>query len=191
MTGEISTGEISLPNRDDVVSYLRKQKLIPMKIEEKKSAAGGGFSFGTGVSVRDIVIFTRQFATMINSGLPLVQSLNILAEQTENKSLKKTIEAVLFDVESGNALADALRKHPKIFTDLYTNMVAAGEAGGILDIILLRLATFLEKNDKLVRKIKGAMVYPGVIFSVAIGAVSVLLIFVIPTFQNMFASAGV
>jgi type IV pilus assembly protein PilC len=175
-----------------VVGFLRKQKLIPVKIEEKK----GGFdlssiSFGTGIKTRDIVIFTRQFATMINSGLPLVQSLDILARQTENKPLAKTIEAIQHDVESGNTLADALRQHPKIFTDLFVNMVAAGEVGGILDVILLRLATFLEKNDALIRKIKGAMVYPTVIFTVAIGAVATLLIVVIPTFQTMFEGAGV
>ena len=110
------------------------------------------------------MIFTRQFATMINAGLPLVQSLDILAQQTENKTLRDVTRAVVYDVESGNTLADAFRKHPKAFTELYVNMVAAGEAGGILDTILLRLATFLEKNDALVRKVKGAMVYPGVIF---------------------------
>jgi type IV pilus assembly protein PilC len=172
------------------MGYLRKQRLFPIKIEEKK-AAGIKFSFGTGISTRDIVIFTRQFATMINSGLPLVQSLDILAKQSENKNLQKVIEQVLYDVESGKTLADALRRQNKVFTDLYVNMVAAGEAGGILDTILLRLATFLEKNDSLKRKIKGAMVYPGVIFTVAIGCVTALLIFVIPTFQKMFADAGV
>ncbi|MEQ9569694.1 MAG: type II secretion system F family protein, partial [Longimicrobiales bacterium] len=140
---------------------------------------------------RDIVIFTRQFATMINSGLPLVQALHILADQTQNDSLRKVIQDVLYDVESGHTLADAMGKHPKVFTDLFVNMVAAGEAGGILDTILLRLATFLEKNDALVRKIKGAMIYPAVIFTVAISAVAILLIFVIPTFQTMFDSAGV
>jgi type IV pilus assembly protein PilC len=128
---------------------------------------------------------------MINSGLPLVQSLDILAEQTENKNLAKVIQDTLYDVESGQTLADAMGKHPKVFTDLFVNMVAAGEAGGILDTILLRLAVFLEKNDALVRKIKGAMVYPGVIMSVAAGAVTILLLFVIPTFQQMFAAAGV
>ncbi|MBT8397412.1 MAG: type II secretion system F family protein, partial [Gemmatimonadetes bacterium] len=133
----------------------------------------------------------RQFATMINSGLPLVQSLDILAEQTENQHLRKVIQAVLYDVESGHTLADAMGKHTKVFTELYVNMVAAGEAGGILDTILLRLATFLEKNDALIRKIKGAMIYPAVIFSVAAIAVVILLIFVIPTFQNMFETAGV
>jgi type IV pilus assembly protein PilC len=128
---------------------------------------------------------------MINSGLPLVQSLDILAEQTENTPLRKTIQEVLYDVESGHTLADAMSRHPKIFTDLFVNMVAAGEAGGILDTILLRLAVFLEKSDALRRKIKGAMVYPAVIFGVAISAIVVLLVFVIPTFQNMFASAGI
>ncbi len=137
------------------------------------------------------MIFTRQFATMINSGLPLVQSLDILAEQTENTALRKTIQEVLYDVESGHTLADAMGRHPKIFTELFVNMVAAGEAGGILDTILLRLATFLEKNDALIRKIKGAMVYPAVIMSVAASAIVILLIFVIPTFQSMFESAGI
>jgi type IV pilus assembly protein PilC len=145
---------------------------------------------GGGIKTRDVVIFTRQFATMINAGLPLVQSLTILAQQTENKSLKDVTKAVVYDVEAGNTLADALGKHPKAFTDLYVNMVAAGEAGGILDTILLRLATFLEKNDALVRKVKGAMVYPAVIISVAFIAIAVLLIFVIPTFQGMFASVN-
>ena len=148
-------------------------------------------SFGSGVKTREIVIFTRQFATMINAGLPLVQSLDILAEQTENPKLQKVIQAVLYDVESGNTLADAMEKHPKVFTKLFVSMVSAGEAGGILDTILLRLATFLEKNDALARKIKGAMIYPGVIVGVAVAAVAILLIFVIPTFQTMFASAGV
>jgi type IV pilus assembly protein PilC len=127
---------------------------------------------------------------MINAGLPLVQSLGILASQTENKTLQEVTKKVVQDVEAGNTLADAFSKHPKAFPDLYVNMVAAGEAGGILDTILIRLATFLEKSDALVRKVKGAMVYPAVIFSVAIIAVAVLLIFVIPTFQTMFASVN-
>ncbi len=128
---------------------------------------------------------------MVNSGLPLVQALDILAKQTENPQLSETTKQVVYDVESGNTLADALEKHPKVFTQLYVNMVAAGEAGGILDTIMLRLATFLEKNDAIVRKVKGAMVYPSVIFSVAGICILVLLIFVIPTFQVMFASVGV
>jgi type IV pilus assembly protein PilC len=143
------------------------------------------------IKMRDIVIFTRQFSTMINAGLPLVQALSILSEQSENPALKDITKQVVYDVESGNTLADALRKHPKAFNELYVNMVAAGEAGGILDTILLRLAVFIEKNDALVRKVKGAMIYPGVIMSVAAVAISALLFFVIPTFQKMFEEAGV
>ena len=187
--GDIQSGEIELATKDDVLAYLHRQKMIPVSVREKSREFN--ITFGTGVKTRDVVIFTRQFATMINSGLPLVQSLDILAEQTENPALRKTIQEVLYDVESGHTLADAMGKHPKIFTELFVNMVAAGEAGGILDTILLRLATFLEKNDALMRKIKGAMVYPAVIFSVAASAIVILLIFVIPTFQSMFESAGI
>jgi type IV pilus assembly protein PilC len=189
MGGDIQQGEIELPSKEEVLAFLHRQKMIPVSVREKQK--GISFSIGSGVKTRDIVIFTRQFATMINSGLPLVQSLDILAEQTENQALRKAIQDVLYDVESGHTLADAMGKHPKIFSELFVNMVAAGEAGGILDTILLRLATFLEKNDALIRKIKGAMIYPAVILTVAIGAVAVLLIFVIPTFQTMFDSAGI
>ncbi|MGD2121164.1 MAG: type II secretion system F family protein [Gemmatimonadota bacterium] len=187
--GDIKSGELEVKNKEEVQAFLHRQKMIPVSIREKEQ--GINLTIGTGIRTRDIVIFTRQFATMINSGLPLVQSLDILAEQTENQHLRKVIQAVLYDVESGHTLADAMGKHPKVFTELYVNMVAAGEAGGILDTILLRLATFLEKNDALIRKIKGAMIYPAVIFSVAAIAVVILLIFVIPTFQNMFETAGV
>jgi len=189
LAGELQTGTVDLPSRDEVVAYLRRQKLIPVKVEQKSS--GFELSIGSGINTRQIVIFTRQFATMINAGLPLVQSLDILAKQSESKALRKVIEQVLYDVEAGNTLADSMRKHPKAFSELYVNMVAAGEAGGILDVILLRLATFLEKADALRRKIKGAMIYPAVIMVVAAAAVATLLIFVIPTFENMFASAGV
>jgi type IV pilus assembly protein PilC len=187
--GEMQTGQLELASKDEVMAHLTRQRLIPVSVREKPKDIK--ITFGTGVGTRDIVIFTRQFATMINSGLPLVQSLDILAEQTENEALRKTISEVLYDVESGHTLADAMGKHPKIFTELYVNMVAAGEAGGILDTILLRLATFLEKNDALIRKIKGAMIYPAVIFTVAGGAIAILLAFVIPTFQTMFESAGI
>ncbi len=187
--GEVQAGEIDVKDRDEVIGYLRRQRLVPLKIEKKQAELN--ITFGSTVKTRDIVVFTRQFATMINSGLPLVQSLDILAKQSENKFLRKVIEQVLYDVESGQTLADAMRRHPKVFSDLFVNMVAAGEAGGILDTILLRLATFLEKSDALKRKIKGAMVYPGVVLSVAVAAVAILLIFVIPVFQEMFEGAGV
>jgi type IV pilus assembly protein PilC len=187
--GDMLTGEVELPSKEEVFSFLSRQRLIPISVRKKEREIR--LQFGTGISTREIVIFTRQFATMINAGLPLVQSLDILAEQTENPGLSRAIRLILFDVESGTTLADAMRQHPKIFTSLYVNMVAAGEAGGILDVILLRLATFLEKNDALARKIKGAMVYPGVILTVAVLAVTILLAFVIPTFQQMFDSAGI
>jgi len=184
--GNETTGTLELPSIEAVREHLRKNRLMVVRVREqqkKKRTAR--------VPTRDIVIFTRQFATMINSGLPLVQSLDILARQTENKGLQAVTRQVLYDVESGHTLADALDKHRNAFSQLYVNMVAAGEAGGILDTILLRLATFLEKNDAIVRKVKGAMIYPGVIFSVALIAVVVLLLFVIPVFQQMFAEAGV
>ena len=188
-TGQILKGTLDVPSREEVLKHIKQQKMIVVNVREKPKEIA--FSFGKkGIKTRDIVIFTRQFATMINSGLPLVQSLDILAKQTENPTLAEVTKQVVFDVESGHTLADAFSKHPKAFTELYVNMVAAGEAGGILDTILLRLATFLEKSDALIRKVKGAMIYPGVIFSVAGIAVAVLLIFVIPTFQKMFASVG-
>jgi type IV pilus assembly protein PilC len=188
LNGDLRTATIDAPSRDEVVAQLRRQRLNVVKIDEaaqaNKKKAGGK------IKMRDIVIFTRQFSTMINAGLPLVQALDILAKQSENKALKDVTRAVVFDVESGHTVADALKKHPKAFTDLYVNMVAAGEAGGILDTILMRLATFMEKNDALVRKVKGAMIYPGVISGVAASAIVILLVFVIPTFEKMFASVG-
>ena len=188
-TGQILKGSYDAPNRDELIGHLRKNRLLLVSLREPsrdiKIRLPGG-----GVGTRDVVIFTRQFATMINSGLPLVQSLNILAAQTGNQKLKETTKSVVFDVEAGNTLADAFGKHPSVFPPLYVNMVAAGEAGGILDTILLRLATFLEKNDKLIRKVKSAMIYPAVIFSVAMGAIVILLVFVIPVFQEMFSSVA-
>src|ERR671915_145215 len=177
LNGQLKSATIEANTRDEVVAQLRKQRLTVVKVDEqtKKKTTGK-------IAMRDVVIFTRQFATMINAGLPLVQALDILAKQSENPALKEVTRQVVFDVESGHTVADALRKHPKAFTDLYTNMVAAGEAGGILDTILLRLATFLEKNDALVRKVKGAMVYPGVIITVAMAAIAILLVFVLSDF---------
>ncbi len=183
--GELKTASMDAASRDEVVAQLRRQKLIVVKIDEEKAKK----RFGR-IKTRDIVIFTRQFATMINAGLPLVQALDILSRQSESKALQDVTRQVVYDVESGHTVADALRRHPKAYTDLYVNMVAAGEAGGILDTILLRLATFLEKNDALVGKVKSAMIYPAVIMSVAAIAIMVLLIFVIPVFQTMFASVN-
>jgi len=187
-TGEILSGEIDLPTRDEVVGFLHRQRLRPVSVNTK--AKDINITFGTGIKTREVVIFTRQFATMINSGLPLVQSLTILAEQTENKAFAKIITGVLNDIQSGNTLADSMRKHPKVFTELYVNMVAAGEAGGILDTILLRLAVFLEKNDALVRKIKSAMTYPAVMLFVVIACTTILLWKVVPVFAGIFIDAG-
>jgi type IV pilus assembly protein PilC len=185
--GDLKTATLEAPNREDVVQQLRRLRMNVVKVEE---AAKAKQKTGGSISMRDIVIFTRQFSTMINAGLPLVQALDILSKQSESKALQAVTRQVVFDVESGHTVADALGKHPKAFSDLYVNMVAAGEAGGILDTILMRLATFMEKNDALVRKVKGAMIYPGVIMSVAAIAICVLLIFVIPVFQSMFASVN-
>ncbi len=190
LKGELQSGEVDLPSRDDVIAHLRKNRLVVVQVRPAPRQIKISLKFGSGVKTHDIVVMTRQFATMINSGLPLVQALDILSQQSQNKVLADITRQVVYDVESGHTLADALRKHPKAFSDLFVNMVAAGEAGGILDTILLRLAQFLEKNDQIVRKVKGAMVYPVVIISVAVIAVAVLLIFVIPTFQNMFASVN-
>src|SRR5918911_272972 len=185
LSGDLKSATMEAPSRDEVVAQLRRQKLIVVKVDEEQKKKRLG-----RIKTRDIVIFTRQFSTMINSGLPLVQALDILSRQSENKALQEVTRQVVYDVESGQTVADALRRHPKAFSELYVNMVAAGEAGGILDTILMRLATFMEKNDALVRKVKGAMIYPGVILSVAVIAVAVLLIFVIPVFENMFGSVG-
>jgi type IV pilus assembly protein PilC len=185
-SGDLKTATLEAPSRDDVIAQLRRQRLSVVKIDEavqKKPRRGH-------IKMRDVVIFTRQFSTMINAGLPLVQALTILAEQSQNKTLTEITRKVVFDVESGHTVADAMSKHPTAFSPLYVNMVAAGEAGGILDTILMRLATFMEKNDALIRKVKGAMIYPSVIMGVAAVAVTVLLIFVIPVFENLFNSAG-
>lgn len=185
--GDLKSATIDAPSRDDAVAQLRRQRLTIIKVDESKATPKK--SLGS-IKMRDIVIFTRQFSTMINAGLPLVQALDILARQSENKALQAVVREVVFDVESGNTVADAMKKHPKAFSDLYTNMVAAGEAGGILDTILNRLAIFMEKNDALVRKVKGAMIYPTVIMCVAALCVVILLWKVIPVFASMFGSVG-
>ena len=183
--GELKTAQVEAPNRDEVITMLRKQRLSVVKIDAEKPAKRLG-----SIGMRDIVVFTRQFSTMINAGLPLVQALDILSKQSENKALQAATREVVFDVESGQTVADALRKQPKAFNELYVNMVAAGEAGGILDVILMRLATFIEKTDALVRKVKSAMIYPATIMTVAGAAIAILLIFVIPTFEKMFSGVG-
>ena len=184
--GELQQDEIELPTRDEVLKYLHKRRLIPVTVREKPKEIR--FGLKRKVKTRDMVVLTRQFATMIHAGLPLVKALQILAAQASNPMIQAAVEKVIHDVESGDTLAHALKEHPKLFAPLYVNMVAAGEAGGILDTILLRLATFLETAEALARKVKGAMIYPAVVFSVAALAIAILLLFVIPTFESMFAS---
>lgn len=185
--GTVKKGELVAKNRDEAVEQLRKQNVVVTSLQEKAATAGLLARFSSPrVTDKDIVVFTRQFATMINAGLPLIQCLDILANQSENKTLGKTVGEVKVDVESGSTFADALKKHPKVFDELYTNMVHAGEIGGLLDSILVRLAKHIEKTMKLKGAIKSAMVYPAVIISVAVIVITVLMIWVIPIFAQMF-----
>jgi type IV pilus assembly protein PilC len=189
--GMIESGEITAKSKEEVVNLLRKKNISATIVKPKeKRPLFGGLNFGSGVKDKDIVIFTRQFATMIDAGLPLVQALEILSTQVENKFLGKTLETIKADVESGSTYADALKKHPKAFDELYANMVAAGESGGILDTILNRLASYIEKAMKLKKRVKGAMVYPAVVSSIAILCIAVIMIFVVPTFSKMFTQMG-
>lgn len=186
--GTIETGEITAESKEEVANQLRRRNISATSITEKEKKK---FSFGDGgVTTKDLVVFTRQFSTMIDAGLPLVQALDILSNQVESKALGKAIAVIKGDVESGSTYADALRKHPKIFDGLYCNMVAAGESGGILDTILNRLAGYIEKSMKLKKKIKSALTYPITISAVAIIVVGVIMIFVVPTFSKMFAAMG-
>lgn len=180
-------GELETETIEQAEQILRRQKInfTALKKKPKEISFGGG-----GPTEKDVVIFTRQFATMIGAGLPLVQCLNILGSQTENKIFGKAIIDIRRRVETGDTFADALRKHPDIFDNLFSNMVEAGEAGGILDIILVRLAGYIEKAAALKGKVKSAMVYPTAIITIAILVIVFLLIFVIPTFEAMFADFG-
>ncbi|OHE56741.1 MAG: pilus assembly protein PilC [Thermodesulfovibrio sp. RBG_19FT_COMBO_41_18] len=187
--GVIESGEITAATKDEVIAQLRKRNITATVVIEKPKKVSK-FGFGGKVKDKDIVVFTRQFATMIDAGLPLVQALEILSTQVENKSFSKVLAQVKIDVESGSTYADALKKHPRVFSELYGNMVAAGEAGGILDTILNRLAAYIEKAMKLKKKVKGAMVYPAVVSSIAVMVIAVIMIFVVPTFSKMFTSLG-
>ena len=189
VAGQTARGELNAADRDAAIVQLRSQGVTVATIEEKKKAK----TFGEKkqkITDKDLVVFTRQFATMIDAGLPLVQCLEILSAQADNKTLGKLLGEVKLDVESGSTYADALKKHPKVFDSLYSNMVRAGEAGGMLDTILQRLAKQMEKNAKLKAQIKSAMAYPIAIIVVAIVVVSVLLVWVIPIFAKMFSDFG-
>lgn len=187
--GAIQKGEIAAANKEEVIALLRKQNILPVNVSAKPKELKLQL-FSEKITDKDVVILTRQLATMIDAGLPLVQCLDILGSQTENKALAKVINQVRTDVESGATFADALKKHTKVFDNLYVNMVAAGEAGGILDTILQRLAAYMEKFAKIKRQVKGAMIYPSVIVFVAVAVVSLLMIVVVPMLAGMFADMG-
>lgn len=188
--GELKNGELIADNDAVVRLQLRKMDIVPIRIQQKreKTAKKGGIR--KKIPAKLIVVFTRQFATMINAGLPMVQCLSILATQQENPAFASVISQVKADVESGHSLGEGLKKHPKVFDQLYTNLVEAGEAGGILDVILNRLSAYIEKNEKLKKKVKGAMVYPAVVTGVSVVVTTVILLFVIPTFEKMFSEVG-
>ena len=188
--GEILSGEYEATDKSAVNEYLRKRRIVITSVRKKPTTAALGFLKKKTVGVKDLSVFTRQFATMVNAGLPLVQCLDVLGRQLDKPHFKEVVLQVTADVESGSTLAEALEKHPRIFSDLYSNMIAAGEAGGILDVILGRLAVFLEKADALQRKVKGAMTYPIIVLTVAGGACIFMLMFVIPVFAKMFADFG-
>jgi type IV pilus assembly protein PilC len=170
----VQNGEIEASDRSAAVGELRRRAILVTKISEK-SAPKIAFKFGGKVKDKEMAIFTRQFSTMIDAGLPLVQCLNILAEQSESKTLRGVTGQVARQVEAGSTLADALRRHPRTFDDLFTNLVEVGEAGGILDVVLQRLAAYIEKAAALKRKVKAAMVYPAAIIGVAVMVVIFML----------------
>jgi type IV pilus assembly protein PilC len=185
-TGGLTSGELTADNQAKVIEGLRKRNIIVTSVKEKPREIKLPFLGGGKVRVKDLAIFTRQFSTMISAGLPLMQCLDIQSQQIEKEGFRKIVKAVMTDIEGGSTLADALRRHPATFSALYTNMVDAGEKGGILDNILARLATYLEKNEALNRKIKGAMIYPAIVVTVAVLAAVILMVFVIPVFAAMF-----
>lgn len=190
-SGETKKGEMEALDDGAVEARLKSLGLNPTKVR-KKSAFNGelNLAFGSGVTGKDILVFTRQFATMIDAGLPLVQCLDILGSQMDNPALKKVVFAIKSKVEGGSTFADALKDHPKVFDELFVQLCAAGEVGGILDTILNRLATYREKAEKLKRKVKGAMIYPAIVIVVAIGVTALLLLKVTPVFAKMFGDFG-
>ena len=187
--GKAVSGERSAENKEAVMALLRRDQILVSSVKEKGKEMVLP-KFGGGVPAKELAIFVRQFSVMIDAGLPLVQCLEILGSQQENKTFAKILQQTRMDVEGGASLADAMRKHPKAFDDLFVNMIAAGEAGGILDTILKRLATYIEKSVKLKAQIKGAMMYPIAVMSIAAIVITVILWKVIPTFAAMFEGLG-
>jgi type IV pilus assembly protein PilC len=187
--GAVQEGVVQADSKDAVIAALRRQQIIVTAVTEKGKEIALP-KFGGGVKQKEIGIFTRQFSVMIDAGLPLVQCLEILATQQDNRAFQKVLFAVRQDVEAGSSLADAMRKHPKVFSDLFSNMVAAGETGGILDTILQRLSAYIEKAVKLRASVRSAMVYPVAVITIAVGVVTIILWKVIPTFALLFEGLG-
>lgn len=188
---QIQKGEHDAPSPEAVRAHLNRLRIVPTKVKKKPKDLFENVTFlQPKVKEKDIIIFARQFSTMIDAGLPIIQCMDILTSQQENPTLKKMLKDIKDQVESGSTLADALKRYPQHFDSLFVNMIAAGEAGGILDVILKRLAAYMEKAARLKRKVKGAMVYPAITILVAIVVVMVIMIFVIPVFQEMFADFG-
>jgi type IV pilus assembly protein PilC len=186
--GEKRKGEVEAPDQAAALAHVKRLRISDPVVKEKpKDLLENIPFFQPRVTDKDIVVFTRQLATMIDAGLPLVQCLEILSKQQENSTFKKTIAEIQEDVEAGTTFADSMRKHPKVFDNLYSNMIEAGETGGILDTILNRLALFMEKTMALKKKIKGAMVYPAICMAIAVLILVVILVFVIPVFEEMFS----
>jgi type IV pilus assembly protein PilC len=191
-TGQTVTGVRAAPSREALDSTLRREAITPLKIVEKgREIAIPKFKWGEKVKSKELAVFTRQFSVMIDAGLPLVQCLEILSSQQENKAFARMLAGVRGTVEAGSSLANALRQQPKAFDDLYTNMVEAGESGGILDTILQRLSTYIEKAVKLKRSVQSAMIYPVAVVVIATGVVALLLWKVVPIFTTLFAGLGV
>ncbi|MDZ4723515.1 MAG: type II secretion system F family protein [candidate division Zixibacteria bacterium] len=188
LAGATVHGQMKANTKADLERVLRQNRILVSSINKK--AAEIQIKFGTGIKRIEISRFTRQFATMIGAGLPMVQCLDILSQQSENKEMAKIVTQVKESVQGGATLSDAMSRHPKIFDQLYTNMVEAGEVGGALDTILIRLAVYREKADQLIRKVKSAMVYPSVIVIVAAGVTFGMLTFIVPVFAKMFAGVG-
>lgn len=186
-TGELRKGKMDGGDAEAVRARLRQQQLNPTKVRRK---LGINVNFGSGVSIKELVTFTRLFGTMIDAGLPLVQALDVLAGQQTNKHFKAVLVDVKGSVEQGSTFSDALKRHPRIFDDLFVNLVAAGEAGGLLDTIMARLSIYLEKRQKLRRQIKSAMTYPTIVIVIAVVVMIILMTFVIPSFETMFQEIG-